>query len=333
MNVDTGRKACVARIALFATLLVLGHLAFRHAYWYWLGEDAPSLAAERLIAQENAPCALLFLGNSHTLTAVDIKADPSFRMCATLGEPYAVTYHKVRYLLETRSKKPGAIALQLDLNSFADHRVETTTTYRWAPYLHYTEMASLRGDPVGLMQDWVVYKAFPYAGKSTEVIQRFTGLGESPLERLLRVAGNPEDWVRAPEAAAAQVAGNHLMNRNWNEPESIHFLERLVTLCEEQDVRFVWIRYPVTKYYQDEAAKLLPLAEWESYVESVCAAHPQIVYLDYHDALFERGELFADPNHLNAAGKAWMTQRVSDDLRALGVIGEKTSATEVGSST
>ncbi|MDZ4860366.1 MAG: hypothetical protein SGI88_15430, partial [Candidatus Hydrogenedentes bacterium] len=215
--------------------------------------------------------------------------------------------------------------------SFSDYRTEMLEGPGWAPYVDYCEVARSRNDYISVFQDWVQFRAAPYAGKAAEVINHVTGLesGRERMERSLEKIFGP---IGTPEVAASLAAHYHLASRRWDDDESLDYFRRIAELCEVNGVSLVWVRLPVTRLYHEAASELLPMPEWEALVQRMLDAHPEITLINYHEALFGQSNMFKDSDHLSAEGRAWATTQLAADLRARAILPPVVSISMPGAS-
>ena len=77
--------------------------------------------------------------------------------------------------------------------------------------------------------------------------------------------------------------------------------------------------YPVSVHLSRATLKAYPIGLPEERYQTLLSNYSDCPYFDYYDLFFDRTELFDDTDYLNDEGERLLTERVRDDLRALGL--------------
>jgi len=107
-----------------------------------------------------------------------------------------------------------------------------------------------------------------------------------------------------------------LSRESYFDPAIRVYFEKIMQLCQSHDVKVILLRIPMSKEFNEEEAKIVPVDKLYREVEEIASRYP--VYqeiLDYHDLFEDHPEYFFDPDHLNIRGSDLFTTRLADDLR------------------
>ena len=96
------------------------------------------------------------------------------------------------------------------------------------------------------------------------------------------------------------------------------YFEKILALCQDHDVKVIFVRIPMSKEFYEEETRIVPADKLNKEVEAIAARYP--VYIrtfDYHDLFFDHPEYFFDPDHLNVKGSDLFTTRLAEDLQRM----------------
>lgn len=257
----------------------------------------------------------LVIGDSHPQTAVvpEILGD-SFNFCSS-GESYIQTYYKLKSIVETGARKFDTVLLPVDLHSFSSYRTDRiNNSYYWVKYIDFLELGLYKGEVVSFLGKYMEGRFFPYAGKTEHLEQFFTGLmrGRTTIKKGFAMRSGDFTESRDMIAVARERAEFHLKDVDYYDEDLVYYLEKLLRLCLDNGIRVVLIKYPVTREYYVEAARLAPVEEINNNIDDIVDRHPEVLLLDYQDAYLDNAHLFYNPDHLNTRGAT----RFSEDLKS-----------------
>lgn len=295
------------------------HLVLRHYYLSMDPNCAPALADVNAYLNAQSPPDVLLAGNSHVVFGLSPSRLGDAMSVACLKETYTGTRYKIEYLFGRGSPPKKAVVLQLDLHSFAASSMDSMRDPMSALFVDHLELARRYGAPLECAYAWIRFDQFPYAGKGIEYFagpsaERAGGAQTDPFARRFSEAANPVqdvNWsvsVHLPEGTP------------WRQQGEIDSFQSIARMCRENGLALVWIRFPVTRAYQEAMEQRLPVEEWTALADSLAETNPNVVLLDYHDAYFGKDELFFDSNHLNGEGILRFTATVRGELTARGVM-------------
>ncbi len=305
---------------LFAAILVSLHAALSYFYHFPVGQDAESVGRVQAIARSTSPCSILFMGDSYLMMAANLDLFPDSALANSLGEPYLVTFYKLRYLLNVRRESPRLVILQLDKRSFAEDGVGNTENYGWAPWVDYWEVARYRHSYWPTFSAWVMYKAFPYAGKADEFTSYMLHNPEPDRKAKEALFHRRADQEKNLESIAIRRASESFLYHRWDQPEPTYYLHRIFNLCRARKVPIVLVEMPVTRPFDNAEQQFVSPAQWQQKTEEIRREFPEVTLVDLHDRFFDRLDLFMDVNHLNDRGRDLFSVCLREELERRGLL-------------
>lgn len=255
-----------------------------------------------------------FLGDSHPLLAVNPAYIKSSFNWATRSEYYVLSYYKLQHLLG-HYPKPKMVILPLEGHSFSaqgrwlwlQHELDDPF---WAEIIK-PGMDSLTRTKTFLSW-WMQARFFPFAGQyfkwklffQPESMLDSGGYFSDSTLYCHRPMVNP-----AHERARAHYAKYSAFDvLQWN------FLNKIRDLCRQQNIRLIFIRYPISDAYFKAAR------EWEnkSTVDNIIRTGlPQEIVWDHRFFFKDRPCHFSDPDHLNTLGAKVYSSYLNRQLEAM----------------
>jgi hypothetical protein len=303
------------RLAGFLAIGLVLHLVLARTY-VWLLQGHKAIRSDRQF-QQYAPrrISVLVVGDSHPRTGIDatMLGERAFNI-ALGGEHYLKNYYRMRALVEGTHRSVASVVLPLDASSFSSWEAwNFAPEYVWGRYVDFVEVGRMRGDLWGYLTRELKARVFPYAGELRTLAQmrgnRF-GFGDKLPD------GKFSDLsVSDRRDAAIEQARLHFDGCDPVDPGLVWALRKIVDWTEQNHVKLALIGFPVVKdYWRQVEQRHVDERVQREVVEPLLRAHPDVVRLDYHDRLWGQPELFADPHHLNADGRAVFTAMLRDDL-------------------
>ncbi len=122
---------------------------------------------------------------------------------------------------------------------------------------------------------------------------------------------------------ARETAEAHFAGYSFMDPGQRWGFERLLAWAKAQGIPVVAISYPLTREYlkviQEELGDPGAVVRREV-IDRLPEEHPEVLHLDFTNHFYGRDELFADPHHLNRAGRIAFTRDVHRALVEAGVL-------------
>lgn len=262
---------------------------------------------------------ILILGNSHLMHLFEEVDKPQVFNHSVPSLNYLQTYYLLKYLIEKTDHSFDTIVLPLSLESFArSAHASKGYLFFWSRYFDYVDLTI--SDSRGSEFHWYEYiegAFFPYIGHWHKIKQFFCGkdvhLKELADEKRVRV------FSQMPQSKQQE-----LLNRRFKTlfaknqiivPETIEYLERIIALCDQQKIKIIFVRAPVTTRLLAKVSHELNIEAYNKLARSVLLKHPQIQYFDYQYLAKGHDSWFEDVDHLNAYGAAQITRILIQDLK------------------
>lgn len=255
----------------------------------------------------------IVLGHSHPEVSLNDSLIANFSNCASSAEPYFYTFSKAKKIME-QNKKIEVVFIEFSnnqINKVMDDwtwdKVHISGRYpRIAPFLDYEDhKLLLEKNPLGFLNALslslnrnltnIVYKSYDYSSLRNGYLKR----GGSKVDSLLK---------------ASQRVGE-INNCETNiSLENIHYLEKIIKYCNENNKKVILIRCPVHKMNPS-------LCNEAVYKHYLTTTFSKTAYLDFKNFPLLDSE-FNDLEHLNTLG-ANKFSVFFDDLLKAGLLNQK----------
>lgn len=268
---------------------------------------------------------VLVLGDSHAFCA--ITPGPFERKplkWVSPAESYPLNYYKLEYCL-TRFK-PKVVILPLDLHSFSFSAFRVGIDHYWVKYADYFELGAISGRRLHYARKYIKGKFFPYIGAGSTINEwaakeLFKLKKEGMMLRQeLNVegkekAGSRERHPRLKKSFAKIRANAQLRDKRYfYRPMAVYF-KKILTLCRENDITVLLVKYPVSREYFEYAAKLMPIRRFNREVKNILKDYDNYYILDFREIFFSRIEFMRDVDHVNEEGSEFISQKIAAFLK------------------
>lgn len=318
----------IARVAAFLAGLVLIHLGLRGAFYAVLARTDPYLAAERALLRPSTPVDTLVMGDSYAGFAVHESALENTAKLWQLGEGYLGRYYRLRDIAKNAPGKTSTIILPLNAHQFSEEwgtLLGTTSAWWNVDFLDYASRVGFTTERLGL---YLSLSVFPYADSVPTLYSTLPRQRERVAREQARLAERRLSELRNIDRELAHKVENRYGSRPGISPRAVSDFRRVMSICRENGLRVILVRYPISRQYYDALNAAFSYEQMNREVERVVAEWPEAVVLDYQDLFFERSDLFFDTDHLNPDGQQAFTAQLKSDLERLGLIGAAKDASE-----
>ena len=307
------------RTALFWLLFLIINWALGRIYIYKEMGSSRTGLVERQFDQRRAQVKVLALGDSHMATGFDPRLVPRSFNFALFGENYIYNYYRLKYIL-ARHPRIRTILLPADLHSFSSWRAERSPRdFYWVKYVDYLELGRLSGEPLGCLGRYVRGRLFPYLGGFAAILGlagQEGAVARTELPEIVRgfvVRTGAFDQRR--EGQAAGRARLHFEDqRAFDQLVGLYF-RKMLDLCASRGKTLVLVKFPLSEPYFRHAGRRISIARFDQRLDEMIAPYVNVKLLDFRQIFFDRDrELFADPDHLNAAGAQILTLAIKKEL-------------------
>src|SRR6218665_1164255 len=299
------------KLIILTVVFLVFHVIFLRVYDKLLHKNGYVVTAVDTYRDIKKPLRFLFLGDSHIERGVDLSKIPDSYSIAYFGENNMMSYFKFKYCLEQGYRKPEYLVIDSDMmtytkafNKFIRHK-----GYYYS-LMSFSDLRDIDSNVLATYYDYFKLTLFPYvewqivrmqpAKKREEKI--YATPGEKAyhasifVQKELLPGGKKEDFFYQP---------------------ALGFLEKMIALCKENNIKLIYVRFPLTRQLLDEVECHVD----SSFVrdlpaEDIIKSH-HLPILNYERLLQNRSELFHDCHHLNDAGKAVFTKELKKGLDSL----------------
>ena len=322
----SGAKRLVAGIVFVALFLAI-NAAIDRAFLLYRIDAGYDVALPFRLDPYPDRYRIAILGDSRSLCHVNphIIGDDCINLAA-LWEGYAITYYKLRDILDQSPQQLRTVVLPVDRHSFSASRESQHRDRYWAPHADMLDITLASGHPLRNLVGYIKNSLFAYANLPTQ-LDRFIRPGELewplrartekgylPLRTQNFSALAPEQRKEAAKRMAGTVVGPD--TPWWCDEMGLH-LRRILGLCRDRGIQVVLVRYPITPEFDAALNQHIPAADYQRKVDQILAEFPGTPLLDYTRLYLDRPDLFSDPGHLNDTGATAFSERLRQDLQNL----------------
>jgi hypothetical protein len=309
------------RFLLFAALLVLVNIALDQSFKAFSVHNILNRRLDEQFAAYDDTLKYLALGNSHNCVNTYILRN-SFNY-GSPSENYIQSYYKLKHILEKTGKRPEFVILQADISTYGP-KIADRYEYNsyWIDYIDYPELARIKGDRT-ILTKWLEGRFFSYAGNYKDVqlsILYRIKIKTLEMHNGYRPHRDYKNFASEPnKRKSAWDKANLFLSKEIYFENSIRvYFEKMLQLCQANNVKVIMVRYPMTREFHEEEMKIVPAEKLFREVNAIATRYPVFRGLfDYHDLLFDHPEYFFDPDHLNVKGSDVFTTRFAKDLTGL----------------
>lgn len=256
---------------------------------------------------------ILFLGDSHILLGIDpAQIENSFNY-ASGGENYIQTYYKLDNLIK-KGFIPEIAILPIDLHSFSSFRsVRFDNEWYWRKFINFYKLA-YQERKLSLLNN-EINGIFSFKGKGLQLLKPVDFSKLSEIQRGYTPSEANFSKAENRLKVAAERVKSHLEGCDAIDGSLLLYFYKILDLAEEQNIKVVLIKYPLTEEYYSSVKKYIP--NEEEYYRSALSQinnYNNIYIFDYQLLYSNRPELFKDSDHLNSAGAAEFSKLLNKSL-------------------
>ncbi|MFA5070054.1 MAG: D-alanyl-lipoteichoic acid biosynthesis protein DltD [Patescibacteria group bacterium] len=302
-------------LLILITLLILAN----YFYTAYVLTDTLLSRNEEQIEDNFRNTKILFSGGSHVMTGLSPdRIENSFNF-SSLGENYAYTYYKLKYILESYDIRLNTLILPIDLQDFSSSRIKLienewhTNVWYWHKYINYENLKLIIKETSYLQ--WQTAKFFPVIGNGPSIIMKLRGsLINTDMKLGQQIRVNDFSKSDDQDKSAKFRAEWHLSNSETFDATMSDYFERILNLGKEYNLNILIVRFPVSEEYYKFSAEYLDIDEYYEKVYEITDKYDNIRILDYHDLFFDKDYFFNDPDHLNKNGADYLTDLIKKEI-------------------
>lgn len=258
----------------------------------------------------------LYLGDSHVARSIDFtKLDSSYSL-AYFGENNMMNYYKLKYIIGNKLAKPSYVVLPCDIVTYTQgYHLYRTNKYFYYSLIPFNEIHNLNSNKMEAYYDYFKIKTVPYS-EWQYAFNRFN------TNRKNKAYQEFSDRTKLEQNKDAEYFIQHelLINgdkNNFYSSSALNFLEKTIKICEENHIKLIFIKFPLTKTIFDEIKYNVD----STYIynrpsEKIIKKHT-LPILNF-EFLFENDfNLFFDSHHMNQEGQKQFTIILKQKLDSL----------------
>lgn len=307
-------KMLLKIVVALALILVTNSLLSGYYLRYGVSRSAIRVLDEAAGAYPH-PISTLFVGDSHMGRSVDPRVlGPDAYSLWSPGRCFVQSYYLLDVFLDETDHPVDTLVVAVSLHSFREFHLRKITEPPWPKYIRYGEVAKVFEKPAGFVWRRARATFMPYAGNFEDYFLMHRD--DVTVEDVVALQGGlPHRKVPPPAEWTAIMATTRLDALFPRGPQPISegytiYLGRIVELLRARGAKVVLITTPVTRVYWEEAGAYV---SYDAFYAAI-ARQSGAIYIDYHDLLFDRPELFRDLDHLNEAGSEVFSEQLKADL-------------------
>jgi len=309
------------RFILFAALLVAVNFVLDQSFKAFSVHNILNRKMDEQFAAYNDTLKYLALGNSHNCINTHI-LEKSFNY-GSPSENYIQSYYKLKHIIEKSGKKPEYVILQADISTYGP-KIADRYEYNsyWIDYIDYRELAKVKSDR-NILTKWLEGRFFSYAGNYKDVqlsILYRIKMKTLEMHNGYRPHRDYKNFADEPNKRklAWDKANLFLSKDAYFDPSIKVYFEKILQLCQANDVKVIMVRYPMTREFHEEEIKIVPEEKLFAEIEAITSRYSVFMgMLNYHDIFFDHPEYFFDPDHLNVKGSDLFTMQFAKDMEKM----------------
>lgn len=270
---------------------------------------------DRQFQKQNEAIKFLFLGDSHTERAVDTRIIPESFNYSSSGENYFQTYYKLKKIL--KKQKPKFVVLPIEIHTFSSFFTnQINDDSYWVNYINYFELAKQKVD-FQFICKYFKGKYYSYVGEFENIYYQFATRNEKPIEIYKGYVPDYRVYKPKPknETERESRVEFHLKNKNHFDKDLTLYFEKVLDLCEKNNIKIILIKYPISVEYYNESKRYLNFRKRERNLKKITKSYENIILeLDYQKLYLKENNYFRDADHLNNIGAEKFSKILYEEL-------------------
>ena len=258
----------------------------------------------------------MILGDSHSQYGLDPDIlGESFNFSSSSGS-YINAYYKLKHILNNTDKTVKTVILPLDTHSFSSWYFEgPSNSWYWIKYVDFREVGRYRKK--SLLYSVLKIQAYwaPYIGKR-ESFLRFIETKDKErkiINGFIPLDEEPDDMGTLDDKAR-EIIKHHFEGKKLYDESIMHYFWKALEICDNNNMRVVLIRFPVTQQYMNAALNWIDEKAEEELMRGIKIKYPKATVLDYRNIYFNNPQYFKDADHLNRQGADLFSQLIKGNI-------------------
>lgn len=285
-----------------------------YLYSWEISKNSIQQQKERNFLSENNQIKIWVVGDSHPLLAFEpTQIDGSFNWAGT-SENYALNYFKIKYLLK-KGYKPNHIILSAEYHGFSSQGMSLLKNHElddcyWASRIAISEFVIDIKDN-GLYKWWIGARFFPFAGQYYTIFSSCFKKNQTISTLGFLGSGEIFDFKLNKTNELNDKIKSHTKGFTMIDPIQVFYLKKIVGLCQENQIRLSFIRFPIHPDYHYLLSKNADLNKIDSMFRSALKGQS---FWDFSRLFDKNTTYFSDPDHLNQSGAKVFTVAIRDSV-------------------
>lgn len=307
------------RKSMFFLLAAGGiHIMLYAGFMQWVKQYSQLFKAEKTLTKNDQPYDYLFLGNSHVARGIDTSIVAASFNYGFYGENVSRSYYKLKNLLEkTPAGRFKYIVLPTEISTY------TAFMYRFNKYNYYYKKIINQREWLRISQDYeyqinyLLDCTFPYT-HFKEVLTAESPKSKKKQKQFMAIDQKSEaENTKNGYYEASTLLGNGQPNDICH-PVLMAYLEKTLALCRQNNLKVVFIKYPLSQYFLDASQQIIGNTPLDALASTqFIKRNSDVVVLDYESVFADCSAYFFDSHHLNQAGGEALSILVNHDLSIL----------------
>lgn len=317
---DKNIKKIIRTGLIFLIIIVLLVLTINYIYVNQILNQKTILRSELQYDEKKGNIEILFMGDSHPANAVNTSYFENGFNFAGLSESYDQTYYKFRKAVKDNPNLK-IVVLPLELYSFSDYRANKYVyVWYWLKYLGYEDLSKItKKSKLNLY----MASKIPVLGNGIELYRLF---GEKDTTSIINGWHmNTGNWssVDNKNQVASERIKIQFKDKYSVDALLFYYFLKIITLAEENNIKVVIVKYPLSPEYIEEIEKTpFNIESYYRTVNNFVSKNENVMTLDYHD-FYTDEKLFANQDHLNVYGANVFSKELKNELVENGVVSPK----------
>ncbi len=264
-----------------------------------------------------------FFGDSHLMLGLDPHIIPNSFNFGTVGENYAITYYRLKRVVEEDGVDIATIVLPLDPHSFSSFFVEKKLQFPnlWlsSQYIPLREIAKFRNDSLPVL--WLDTN-FPFIGKGQFL------MGDLIVKKSYH--SSYRGWFNYSDNFSAMDRAEYAQRKYTQfyggqeeiTPLSLEYFKKTLSLAQNSNITIILVKFPHSREYDDLTKK--NGRDMERYYSTLFRHANETLtqpyyFFDYYSLFFNNSDYLKDPDHVNYRGAEILSRTLYDDLQSRGL--------------
>jgi hypothetical protein len=303
------------KLIRFAFYFLCLHFCLYFLFLFLVQKNSELVKMQKEYIQNSKKFEILILGDSHAVRGIDSRKINKCYSLAYYGENNIMCYYRLKHLIKNRIALPHYIILPADIFSFARgtcyHR---TKHYFYYSFIPFNELNMFEENPIESKYIYLKNKIFPYSEIKSVIFKK----NKHQIKKGFKRYSEMNNQFKLKEVKHLIEDELHCTNKkNLFYFKSINYLNKTISLCKENNIKLIYVKYPMTKWIYKEIKKNIDFDTYSNRVSERIIKTHNIPILDF-EYLFENDDsLFFDSHHLNEYGKKKFTPILKQKLDSL----------------